>query len=379
MLEGGLLPPLSSITDEDEAVAKKQSRTNNQNTKARRTTKADRKAIGEANAPSVVPAPKHECIVCQKKKVLTLPLQGVRICEKCQEKAEARMRLVIGGVPLMIDDLRWSADFLMTIWQEWMEHEVRALHNAFWDKNAEVWRPLGALGIIERTGPQGFNSAAHIYLAARGVHRLNSKYNNYTVGNHAWYSMAMSDWFKRKRVADDNARLKVEKPEGNPKPENREEALEKVAMKKAPIPPGEVDEMVEAIEYAIANWDNKDARKLPSDYQIYKSPGVPTGCKPLVEPAPANIIQWIVFKHKKLANRVIVGMTNLKTGKMEFSGRRGEIRDYMIKVKSPQRLHHPKLGQISEKANSRSNGEAKNKKRLGVPPGASKAIPVSGD
>lgn len=138
-----------------------------------------------------------------------------------------------------------------------------------------------------------------------------------------------------------------------PEPVNKEELIEKAVMKKAPIDPDKVDEMFEAVQYAVENWSNKDARLLPSGYQIYISPGVPIGCDAPIK-KPGQLLQWIIFRHPDIPQRVVVGSTDLKTGNMNFVSRRSEIREYMLMVEAGPQHHDPRIGPVTQFSGFRS-------------------------
>lgn len=301
----------------------------------------------------------------------------------------------------------WAHEFLMAVWENWMETEVTAWQNAFWDKKAEAWRLLGELGLIDDIGPRGFNNATHIYLASIGVHRLSSKYNNYTVGNMAWHATAIHDFFKRQRYPKEFEAYKltdfpkqrilsripkgdealfrmlnelgevlqgnlvrlspvIDGTTGKPYPgqnklvkkddytkpapilpqelQSKEEALEAIAMSKVSVPPAKIDEMLEAVQVAVKEWNtNADARILLDGYYLY---GHPEG---------ASVPTAIHLKHPSHPNRIIVGQMNYKdwlrwaSGDgdndiiLQFASNRGEIREYMHKVAAGSEERNPKL------------------------------------
>jgi hypothetical protein len=102
--------------------------------------------------------------------------------------------------------------------------------------------------------------------------------------------------------------------------QSREDVLETIAMSNAPVDPKKIDELMEAVKVAVAEWNtNTDARILPDGYYLTYRPDVshPT---------------WITLHHPNHPNRVIVGMRVIGGETLEFATSRGELREYMFKV-----------------------------------------------
>lgn len=115
--------------------------------------------------------------------------------------------------------------------------------------------------------------------------------------------------------------------------QSKEEALEAIAMSKLLVQPSAIDDLVEAVQVAVEEWNNNaDARILPDGYYLY---GHPEG---------ASIPTSIHLKHPSHPNRIIVGQMASEdwmrwaSGKgnnditLRFVSSRGEIREYMYKV-----------------------------------------------
>jgi len=103
--------------------------------------------------------------------------------------------------------------------------------------------------------------------------------------------------------------------------QSNEDVLELIAMSKAPVPPAMVDQLVEAVEYAVEHWDNEEARILPGGYNLRSK--------------FYNV--FIHLYHPDHPNCITVGMKDTHSGKLEFVSKRGEIREYMAKVEAGMR------------------------------------------
>lgn len=208
----------------------------------------------------------------------------------------------------------------------------------------------------------GFNSAAHIFLAALGVHRLhnNSKpiVTRAQSESHGSDSPATTPDIRIQDLQDkrdvqavisgvaakmsgsaQEFRERTSRPDDTPAPWDPEPQTapgdSPSTAKRDPVtlePEKTIDpvtEMNEALHYAVTHWNEADARKLPGKYQVYRSPGKPTSAKDLPDVGP----YWI-FKHADRADRIVVGMLDLKTKEPVYVARKEEIRAYMGKCEA---------------------------------------------
>jgi len=267
----------------------------------------------------------------------------------------------------------WAYDFMMTIFRAWLDAEIQWHQTEY--KN---------LGMLTEIGPRSFDSAAHIYLSAIGVHRLSSKGKSVVIDDMAWYAVALYDFFARlrypakftapipdpqpgdgydyvaeaarvcKKIANDprgyerakqrekvwlDARAAALQARGivfpvHPKQpailpqqlQSNSEVLEAIAMSNLSVSPERIAEMEEAVKFAIENWINIQARVLFDGYEL-KQGGF-----------------TVMLKHPSHPSGVTVGLTDPTTHKLSFVARRGEIREFMHKVASGMKpSDNPKL------------------------------------
>jgi hypothetical protein len=268
----------------------------------------------------------------------------------------------------MQSDKPWALKFMLDVAQDWMEAEVD-----------EYVSPTAHLRPISDKGTLSLTTAAHVYLSAIGVGRASSKSGVFAPGHMRLFAMsvhaAFSRWHYPVKFAaptpatswthcipldlriDDNGKLiednepapifgcldavaleditfcpnptsAVHNGEGKPATtilpqllQSNEDVLEAIAMSKAPVPPAMVDQLVEAVEYAVEHWDNEEARILPGGYNLRSN--------------FYNV--FIHLSHPDHPNCITVGMKDTHSGKLEFVSKRGEIREYMAKVEAGMR------------------------------------------
>jgi hypothetical protein len=360
--------------------------------------RGERVQFGLDHAPDNVDPPDNRCERCKSDTVLTVPSWLGRLCKECEHEAAVEHWQ---SVLAMVDDesefivgyddtcgmqskQAWAHDFMMAVWENWMDAEVQSWQHAYehWQDGVVVWVPVGSIGTIAEIGPRGFMWAVHVYLAAIGSTRLSGKVSSVMPGE--WYATAMHDWFARrhypvkfsattqdkktssdydyvaeanrtcKKIANDprgyerakqrekawlDARSKALAARGDVTPtryqppvitpqqmQSNSEVLEAIAMSKLPVEPARVNEMEDAIEFAINNWTNMQARVLFDGYELKQ-----TGFA-------------ILLKHPEHPSGVTVGLTSPADHKLRFVARRGEIREFMHKVAAGMKpSDNPKL------------------------------------
>jgi len=216
----------------------------------------------------------------------------------------------------------WAYDFMVTIFQAWLDAETQ------WHQSTHK-----NLGMLTEIGPRGFASAAHIYLASVGVHRLNSKSRSVVIGDMAWYVVALYDFFARLRYP-----AKFEAPTQPVVPQDlqsNEAVLEQIAMSKLPVASERIDEMVQAVEFAVEHWGNLQARVLFDGYELKQSFNG----------------AFIMLKHPEHPSGVTIGSIDPETRRLVFVSRRGEIREFMHKVAAGMKpSDNPKLPGVTMQA-----------------------------
>lgn len=206
-------------------------RTGGQNSRFWKTTTNDRKTMGKMRAPAVVKPPQHQCAQCHEITSLLRPSRYTsgRVCVDCWAMLEWQSVLelvdtmpdqeavAIGYDPTcgMKPKAEWAYDFMLEIWQSWMEAEVQAQRNAYIEQDGTITR-IGMIGLIDEIGPRGFDYAANIYLHSVKGKLLDLKEHSYTPNNMAWFSATAHDYFKRLHYVQSNARIEPSKVEKEP-------------------------------------------------------------------------------------------------------------------------------------------------------------------
>jgi hypothetical protein len=220
---------------------------------------------------------------------------------------------------------------------EWWDHDWLPEYRYSQVLAHTTWYKAPAIDLVKWSAPQKPQEARQRVLSTSEAHC-----RSLADSPRGW------DEMKEREESWTAARLAAEARRGDVTPEalklkpapilpqllqSNEDILEKIAMEKAPVPPEKVDELVEAVRYAVEHWSNEEARVLPDGYHLYISPHS----------------VFIHLAHPDHPNHVIAGMVNPTTNKMEFESRRGEILDYMKKVAAgPRKLLHPALQSLNE-------------------------------
>lgn len=374
-------------------MGKKKSNTGGSNTRSRRTTKAERKAIGEENAPSVVHEPIHMCLVCQKETMLTEPYGHMRLCEMCLAETKLReMYLEVWPAmhPEMLCDLwEWLEpnrdmlcemmhpdfrrslifQYLMQYFEEWMQlelwHAQKSSDAVLWYKKERGWEGiakhyLNSLGIdAKHITVDWLGSDLHTFDRYRYSMVLATTPNE----KKEWKAPEISEAYRNELDLISKVR-------------SNEEVIEEIAQKKVEGKGlARLDELTEAIIHAIENWNkNEEARALFDGYRLHQAPGIPTGCHPPMLPRPNQRWKWVILSQKDFPSPLVVGFQDESSEEPRFVVKRSDIREFMLKVNAGPRLHHPSLGPGIEYGKPRSVDKAKSKKRLKMPSGASRAL-----
>lgn len=132
--------------------------------------------------------------------------------------------------------------------------------------------------------------------------------------------------------------------------QSNEEVLEQIAMSRAHVSREKVDELLEAIQVAIKEWDtNANARILPDGYYLYGKPD-----HMLVDHMLVPI--YIYLKHPSHPSCVVAGELSITSDKdtrseLKFVSSRDKIWAYMLKVKAGMKPStNPKLPGIMMQA-----------------------------
>ncbi|MBN1430425.1 MAG: hypothetical protein JXB07_18795 [Anaerolineae bacterium] len=314
-------------------------------------------------------------------------LDGSIFCHKCHDAAKG-----IGYDPTC--GMKSDAEFLLDIWEQWMKLEVEMV------ANLDSWTWGHAKAAFDRElgtdFKRGFEYIVDNFLASHHWPRLLAKDNLQHVivadDMWGWFVMKSHDWFARRRypakfTVNRPAEAKRQKPmpswveeridqikairgpeslaaeqrwhnaqnaamarRGDVTPEryrkpvilpqqlqSNSEALEAIAMSKLPVSPAKIDELLDAVQVAIKEWNtNADARILPDGYYLYGKPEC------MIVPI------YIYLIHPSHPNRVLVGEMSIMTDKdthseLEFVSSRGEIREYMLKVAAGMKESNPRL------------------------------------
>jgi len=362
-------------------MGKKKSNTGGSNTRSRRTTKAERKAIGEANAPSVIHEPTHKCLVCQKETMLTEPYGHMRLCDVCL--AETKLREMYLEV--------WPAmhlEMLCDLW-EWLEPNRdmlcemmhpdfrRALIFQYLMQYFEEWMQLELWYAQKRSDAvlwykkeRGWEGIAKHYLNSLGIDA-----KHITVG---WLGSDLHTFGRYRCSCVLTHTNFYKKPDVQPKPErSNEEVIEEVFQNKVEGKGlARLDELWKDIQYAIENWNTDPNVKgnIFDGYRIYEHSGIPTACIPPVLPKPNQRWKWVSISNKSYPSPLVVAFQDEKSDKPALMVKRSDIRRFMLSVNAEPRLHHPSLGPGIEYGKPRSVDKAKSKKRLKVPSSVSKAL-----
>lgn len=176
----------------------------------------------------------------------------------------------------------------------------------------------------------GFNSAAHIYLASLGVHRLHNA-SRPIVTTPVTPTVLPQDLMDKRDIERDPDAVIRQVAETLSAPASQRQPSASEAVEQAVLARTDADkvkEMAEAVQFAVEHWDNADARRLPDGYQVYRAPGKPSDAH-----LPENQMgPYIIWRHPRLAGRVVVGMRDLKSGEMCYVATKKDIAEYMGKV-----------------------------------------------
>jgi hypothetical protein len=293
----------------------------------------------------------YRCDRCGAKTSLTAPSKYAkgRVCADCNARLEwFSVKALVEAADTvehkqtsyydstcgMKSRQRFALDLLMETFVSFAEVELEIVHCL--DDLVEADgsnRNLQSLLIARNALTEGFNSAAHIYLAAIGNCRLSSKTNNYTNIDMAWHATVVYDYYARRRYP---VKFTVDRPADAPQPspaprsdaqrpepmflpqqlQSREDIMEAVAMSKVIPNPARLTELHEATEYGVEHYDNEEARIIFDGYYLERSEsGV-----------------YIYLKHKEHPNRLVVGAADIVTGEMECVAERSELKEFMAKV-----------------------------------------------
>ena len=283
----------------------------------------------------------YKCDRCDAKTPLTVPSRYAkgRVCADCAAMLEwISVKMLINGKAVHISEpptigydptcgvqprQRFALELLLETFSVCVELELETINKGY------------SLEHMTRRyiECEGFNSAAHIYLAAVGNCGLGSKTNSYTNIDMAWHATVAYDYYARRRYP---VKFTVERPPDAPHPspaprsdaqqpepvflpqqlQSREDVLEAIAMSKVIPSPERLTELHEAVEYGVEHYDNEEARIIFDGYYLERS--------------ESDV--YIYLKHKDHPNRLVVGAADIVTGDMEFVAERAELKEFMAKV-----------------------------------------------
>lgn len=283
----------------------------------------------------------YKCDRCDAKTPLTVPSRYAkgRVCADCAAMLEwISVKMLINGKAVHISEpptigydptcgvqprQRFALELLLETFSVCVELELETINKGY------------SLEHMTRRyiECEGFNSAAHIYLAAVGNCGLGSKTNSYTNIDMAWHATVAYDYYARRRYP---VKFTVERPPDAPHPspaprsdaqqpepvvlpqqlQSKEDILEAIAMSKVDRSQERLTELYEAVIFGVEHYEKEEARTIFDGFFLRASPsGV-----------------FVHLAHTEHPNHITVGMTDMLTNKMEFCSSRGELKDFAHRV-----------------------------------------------
>ena len=375
-------------------MGRSKSNTLGTNTRSRRTTKAERKAFAEVNAPAVIPEPSNKCLLCQEDTILTKPYGYMRLCDDCIAA------VCWQEVQNYIDGRIVKAGLFCDAWDYFEKNRKLisdVMHPDFWRsyvrqaffKYFDDWLELELFfaenmsnAMLSMKKERGWDGFARAYLAVRGidaqhlpVHWLGSDLAHF--GRYRCSTVLVTAEKREKEwKAPEISEAYVNELNMLSKPRSNEEVIEEVFQKKmAGKGLTRLDELYEAVEKAVKSWFTEpQARVLFDGYRLHISPGIPKGCHPPRLPKPNERWQYIKLSHPKTDKFRVVGMKEQSVEMPELVAKRSDIKWFMSEVANPTLLHSTQQGQNKALPKSRSNGKAKKQNTLKPPSRASKQV-----